>query len=129
MNTILERLDSTNQIVTDAIWEDSVADQAVRHAERDAAKAIAQADRDLAIALSGLGLRRWQNLMDHTATLATPADGLDLVIAHRHADKIRAALYRRTEVAAEHGFKIRLATARRTAAHRAVKHLTCPGLA
>jgi hypothetical protein len=128
MTTTCERLINTTALLRTAALDLAVADQAVHHAERDLTIALRMADRDLATVLSGLGLRRWENLMDNTATIATSADGLDLVLAHRHADEIRAALFCRTEVENEHGSKVALAKARRSAARRALKHLVGPDL-
>jgi hypothetical protein len=104
----------------------AAADHTVRHAEQEEATAIHLADRDLAIALAGLGLRRWQNLMAATATIATPADGCDLVHAHRHAEEIEAAISRRTAVGMWHGARVSAAKAARREAQRALRQIAGP---
>lgn len=87
---------------------------AVRRRER----AVARAERELAVALGGVSLARWKRLAAGRASLRDPAVGRAVFLARRNRPRVDAALAELQEVRTVEAAKVAAAEA---ALHEAVR--------
>lgn len=90
-----------------AVWETAVSerDEAAGHR----AAAMARADRQLAVVLGGMTLRRWRNRAAGKASILTAADAREANLARRRRPGVEAALAGLEETRSEEETAVRSA--------------------